>query len=223
MKKISNKEIDYKEIDNKRYNKYCYFFAKRFFDIFFGLLGTIVFAPIYLGVKIAYMCHGDFYPVLFRQARIGKNGKTIRMFKFRSMVPNAEELLDKLLKEDSKIAKEYKENKKLKNDPRITKVGAFIRRTSIDEIPQFINVLCGSMSLIGPRPYLHREIDDMGLYYDDIISVKPGITGYWQVNGRSDESFVNRLKFDLFYIEHYGYSLDYKIFWKTFKALLKGI
>ena len=223
MKESNNKEISYKDIDSRRYSKYCYSFVKRLFDIVFGLLGTILLIPIYICVKIAYICHKDFYPVIFRQARIGKNGKTIRMFKFRSMVPNADDMLKDLLDKNPDMALEYKTNKKLRNDPRITKVGAFIRKTSIDEMPQFLNVLWGSMSLIGPRPYLHREIDDMGLYYDDIIAVKPGITGYWQVNGRSDESFANRLKFDLHYIENYGYKLDFKIFWKTFKALLKGM
>ncbi len=221
MKKTDH-DINYGEIDAKK-NSLFYLIIKRLFDIVFGLLGTILFIPILIFVKIAYVCTGDFYPVIFRQARIGKNGKTIRMFKFRSMVPNADDLLKEILEKDPKMAKEYKENKKLKNDPRITKVGAFIRKASIDETPQFINVLFGSMSLIGPRPYLHREIEDMGMYYDDIITVKPGITGYWQVNGRSDSSFANRLKYDLHYIEKHGIKEDIKIFFKTFRALLKGI
>ena len=223
MKKEVNQELNYSEIDSKNNNICFYSFIKRLFDIVFGLLGTIIFIPIYICVKIAYVCTGDFHPVVFRQARIGKNGKTIRMFKFRSMVPNADEILKEILEKDPKMAKEYKENKKLKNDPRITKVGAFIRKASIDETPQFLNVLFGSMSLIGPRPYLHREIEDMGMYYDDIITVKPGITGYWQVNGRSDSSFANRLKFDLHYIEHHSLKTDCQIFLKTFKAILKGI
>ena len=204
-------------------NGFFYRFVKRFFDIVFGFIGTVLFIPTLIVVKIAYMISGDFHPVIFKQARIGKNGKTIKMYKFRSMVPNADEILKELLAKDKKLAKEYKDNKKLKNDPRITKVGRILRKTSIDETPQFINVLIGNMSLIGPRPYLHREIEDMGLYYDDIITVKPGITGYWQVNGRSDESFANRLKFDLHYIEHHNLKIDAKIFWKTFSALLKGI
>ena len=155
-----------------------YNIIKRLFDIFCALLGIILLIPTYIFVKIAYMVTGDFSKVIFKQKRYGKNGKEFNFYKFRSMVKNADEILYKLMEEDKELAKEYKKNKKLKNDPRITKVGKFIRRTSLDELPQFINVLKGDMSLIGNRPYLPREKEDMGEYFDDVLKTKPGLTGY---------------------------------------------
>lgn len=196
-----------------------YFVIKRLFDIVGGLVGLILLIPISLVIKIASMCNGDFSPIIFAQNRIGKDGKEFKFYKFRSMVPNADEVLFKMLKENKEIAKEYKKNKKLKDDPRITKVGKFIRKYSIDELPQLLNVLKGDMSLIGNRPYLPREKEDMGLYYNDIIKTKPGITGYWQVSGRSDVSFKQRLKLEQYYSLHYGLRMDIKIFFKTFSAV----
>ena len=165
------------------------------------------------------MCNGDFHRIIFVQKRIGKNGKEFDFYKFRSMVPNADEILFKLMEENEEIRKEYQENKKLKEDPRITKVGKFIRRFSIDELPQLINVLKGDMTLIGNRPYLPREKDDMGKYFNDIVKTKPGITGYWQVSGRSDVSFKARLKMEQFYSNNFGFKMDMKIFFKTFGAV----
>jgi undecaprenyl-phosphate galactose phosphotransferase len=137
------------------------------------------------------------------------------------MVPNADEVLKELLK-DPKIKKEYKKNMKLKNDPRITKIGKVIRKTSIDELPQLVNVLKGEMSLIGNRPYLPREIDDMGEYYDEIIKTKPGITGYWQVSGRSKISFEDRCKLESYYSNNLNLLLDIKIFFLTFYVVFKN-
>lgn len=197
-----------------------YFFIKRLFDIVGGLVGLILLIPISLVIKIVSMCNGDFNSIFLVQNRIGKDGKEFKFYKFRSMVMNADEVLFKMLEENKEIAEEYKKNKKLKDDPRITKVGKFIRRTSIDELPQLLNVLKGDMSLIGNRPYLPREKEDMGKYYDDIIKTKPGITGYWQVSGRSDVSFEQRLKLEQYYSLHYGLRMDMKIFFKTFRAVL---
>ena len=135
------------------------------------------------------------------------------------MVENAEELLFKMMEEDPKIKEEYLTNKKLKNDPRITKVGKFLRKTSLDEFPQFINVLKGEMSIVGPRPYLHREIPDMKESYNSIIKVKPGITGMWQVSGRSDTEFEERLKLDEYYVRNWSLWLDIVIILKTIKAV----
>lgn len=219
---LSMASINYEDFEIAK-TRLMYSVIKRFFDIVFGFIGTIILIPIIVIVKIAYMISGDFHPIIFKQARIGKDGKTFRMLKFRTMVPNADELLKEILENDPKLAKEYQVNKKLKNDPRITKLGAFLRKSSIDEFPQFINVLIGNMSLVGPRPYLHREIVDMNGNTPIITSVKPGITGYWQVNGRSDATFENRLKFDLEYIRKHSLRLDAKIFFKTFCALFKGI
>ncbi|MDE5889312.1 MAG: sugar transferase [Bacilli bacterium] len=197
----------------------AYLIIKRLFDIVAGLIGLIVLIPITIIIKIVSMCHGDFNNIFLVQDRIGKDGKEFKFYKFRSMVPNADEVLFKMLEEDKEVAKEYKINKKLKNDPRITKVGHFIRKTSIDELPQLLNVLKGDMSLIGNRPYLPREKEDMGKYYEDIIKTKPGITGYWQVSGRSDVSFKERLKLEQYYSLHYGLRMDIKIFFKTFGAV----
>jgi len=135
------------------------------------------------------------------------------------MVPNADDVLMEMLK-DKKIAAEYNKNKKLKDDPRITKIGKILRKSSLDEIPQFINILKGEMSLVGNRPYLPREKKDMGKYYDDIIKTKPGLTGYWQVSGRSDVSFKNRLKLEQYYSNNYSLKLDIEIILKTIKVVL---
>ena len=197
-----------------------YLIIKRTMDIFFSLIGLIFLLPIAIIVKIIYMCNKDFHPIFFKQKRIGKNGKLFNFYKFRSMVPNADEVLTKLLKEDKEAAKEYKINKKLENDPRITKIGKILRKTSIDELPQLINVLKGDMSLIGNRPYLPREKEDMGDYYNDILKTKPGLTGYWQVSGRSNTTFEERLKLEKYYSNHNSLKLDIKIFFKTFKVVL---
>ena len=207
-------------MDNKnKFSKYIYLFFKRLFDILFGLLGVVFLIPLTIVLKIVYMCSGDFHSIFFAQDRIGKNGKHFKLFKYRSMIPNAEEELELLMKKDKKLRDEYKKNKKLDKDPRITKVGGFIRRFSIDEIPQFINVFIGNMSIVGPRPYLPREQEDMGKYYNDIIKCKPGVTGLWQVSGRSDISFKNRLKLEKQYANECGFIYDTKIFFKTFKAV----
>ncbi|MBO5348482.1 MAG: sugar transferase [Clostridia bacterium] len=199
-----------------------YIFLKRTFDICVGLVGSMLLLPIMLIVKIANLKNGDNDPVLFKQKRIGKNGKEINIYKIRSMIPNAEQVLEKLMKENPKIKEEYEKNKKLENDPRITKVGAFIRKTSLDEFGQFINILKGDMAVVGPRPYLPREKGDMGDYYNDVIQCKPGLTGLWQVEGRSDIGFENRCRLDRFYNKHKGLWFDTKIFLKTFVSVLKS-
>lgn len=207
------------DIDTISIKEALYLTIKRLFDIIVGLIGVIFLIPIMIVIKIISMCNKDFGKIMFTQNRIGKNGKEFKFYKFRSMVPNADEVLFKMLEEDEELAKEYKLNKKLKDDPRITKIGKFIRRYSIDELPQLINVLKGDMSLIGNRPYLPREKEDMGEYYHDIVKTKPGITGYWQVSGRSDVSFKERLKLEQFYSNHCGLRMDIKIFFKTFSAV----
>lgn len=197
-----------------------YLFIKRIIDIVAGLVGLLILIPISLVIKIVSIYNGDYHRIMFVQKRIGKNGKEFEFYKFRSMVPNADELLFKLMEEDEEIRKEYQENKKLKNDPRITKIGKFIRRYSIDELPQLINVLKGDMTLVGNRPYLPREKNDMGKYYNDIIKTKPGITGYWQVSGRNDVSFKARLKMEQYYSNNASLKMDINIFFKTFRAVI---
>ena len=198
--------------------KYFYRFIKRIFDIFCSIIGLILLVPFTILVKIAYILTGDFKSIIYTQDRIGKDGKTIHLFKYRSMVCDADEKLHEVLKDPDK-KKEYEEYKKFDEDPRITKVGKFLRKVSLDEFPQFINVFIGNMSVIGPRPYLPKEKKDMGEYYDSIITVKPGITGLWQVSGRSDITFKERLVIEKRYVEEYGFLLDLKIFFKTFGAV----
>ena len=197
-------------------------FIKRFVDVAVGLLGIITLIPLIGYVKYKYIKAGDNDSIIFSQNRIGKNGKLIKIYKFRSMIPNAEAELEKLMRENPKIKEEYLTNKKLKNDPRITEVGHFLRKTSLDEWPQFINVFKGEMSFIGPRPYLPREKADMGQYYDSIIKLKPGITGMWQANGRSDVEFDYRCKLDDYYYHNWSIWLDFTIIYKTVKSVIYG-
>lgn len=173
--------------------------VKRFIDICAGLAGMCVLIPLTIILYIVKIMDKDKGPLFFSQDRIGKDGKLFKMYKFRTMVVGADEKLEKILREDEEARKEYEKNKKLKNDPRITKIGKFLRSTSLDEFPQFINVLKGDMSLVGPRPYLPREEEDMGYYYYYITKCKPGITGLWQVSGRSELCFDERLELDLEY------------------------
>ena len=197
-------------------------FIKRFIDILAGIVGVITLLPLMVYVKYKYVKSGDYDNILFSQYRIGKNGKLIKIYKFRSMIPNAEKELERLMKEDPKIKEEYLTNKKLKDDPRITPVGHFLRKTSLDEWPQFINVLKGEMSFIGPRPYLPREKEDTGQYYDSIIKLKPGVTGMWQANGRSDVEFSYRCKLDDYYYHNWSIWLDFTIIYKTVKSVVYG-
>lgn len=138
------------------------------------------------------------------------------------MIPNAEKVLEELMAKDPAIREEYETNKKLQHDPRITKAGKFLREKSLDEFPQFINVLKGDMSLIGPRPYLPREVADMGDHYDDIVSVAPGITGMWQTHGRSAVTFEQRLQLDEFYYRNWSLWLDLTLLVKTIQNMFYG-
>lgn len=199
-----------------------YLVIKRIFDILVALIGLIFIIPMALVIKVAYIMQGDFTSIIYTQDRIGKNGKLFKLYKFRSMVPNADEVLFRTLELDKVMAQEYSINKKLKDDPRVTKIGKIIRKLSIDEFPQFINVLLGDMSLIGNRPYLPREQKDMGKYYEDIIKTKPGLTGYWQVSGRSNTTFEERLKLEEEYSTKASLLLDIEIFFKTFIVVLFG-
>ncbi|MBR3263915.1 sugar transferase [Candidatus Saccharibacteria bacterium] len=196
--------------------------VKRLFDIVFSLLGIVFLIPIGIVVKIAYLCTGDTYTIFYTQPRIGRNGRVFKIVKFRSMVPNAEQELVELMAKDEAIAREYAENKKIVDDPRVTKVGRIIRRWSIDEMPQFLNVFWGTMSIVGNRPYLLGEKKEMRKYYDQIVKVKPGITGLWQISGHNDVSFKSRLELEATYAELMCFSLDAHIAWRTIRAMLGG-
>ncbi len=194
---------------------------KRIVDIVGGLVGTTALIPLTIIIYIANIIAKDKGPVFYSQQRIGKDGKIFKMYKYRSMIVGADEILERYLEENEDAKKEYKEYKKLKNDPRVTKIGNFIRKTSLDEFPQFINVLKGDMSLVGPRPYLPREKEDMGKYYTYIIESKPGITGFWQITGRSDITFEDRLKMDYNYNQNKSLKTDMKLLIKTVANVVK--
>ncbi len=199
----------------------AYKFIKRFVDIIAGIVGVILLIPITIVVGIIRIIKRENDgPLFYEQLRIGKNGKQFRMYKFRSMCVNADGKLKDYLENNEEARKEYKKYKKLKNDPRITKVGKVLRATSLDEFPQLINVLKGDMSLVGPRPYLPREREEMGEYYIGITKVKPGITGPWQIKGRSNILFEDRLKMDLEYANKSSLLRDSKILIKTFTKVI---
>ena len=197
-----------------------YNFLKRIFDLIFSLIGLCFFVPFYIIIRIAYLLTGDCHRIIFAQTRIGKHGKPFKMFKFRTMVINADEELKKLLQEP-KYKREWDKFHKISNDPRITKVGHFLRKSSIDEIPQFINVLTNKLSVIGPRPLVPGELEehhgDEKLYW----SVKPGLTGWWAVNGRSLKNYKERLELEYYYINHRSLALDTKIVFMTLATILK--
>ena len=208
--------------DNSKHNYKFYDFIKRSIDIIGSLVGIILLIPTTMAIYIARkILKEDNCSLFYKQARYGKNGKIFKLYKYRSMCKNADEKLTEYLEQNEEARKEYKKYKKLKNDPRITKVGKFLRKTSLDEFPQFINVLKGEMSLVGPRPYLEREREDIGYNYNSIITVKPGITGYWQVNGRNDVDFHDRIYMDTYYIEHRSLIMDIKIIIKTILKIFK--
>lgn len=194
---------------------------KRGIDLVAGIVGCLLLIPITIFVVISNVAFKDNGPIFFIQNRIGKNGKIFKMYKFRTMVVGAEEILQKHINEQTDIGKEYIEHKKIKNDPRITKIGRLLRATSLDEFPQFINVMKGQMSLVGPRPYLPIEKEDMGEYYDYIVQMKPGVTGPWQVAGRNNLEFSDRLELDKEYCDRRGNRRDVRILLKTILKVVR--
>ena len=194
---------------------------KRILDIIGGLCGILILIPLTIGIWIANKLLKDDGPIFYTHERIGQDGKIFKMYKYRSMVVGADEKLKEYLKENEEARKEYKEYKKLKNDPRITKIGKFIRKTSIDEFPQFINVLKGDMSLVGPRPYLPREKEEINGFFKYITSCKPGITGLWQTRGRSNTTFTERLTMDMEYYYNHTLKMDIKLLYKTVENVVK--
>lgn len=212
------------ELIKSKANYYCpsipVKFIYRLIDIVIGLIGSILTVFLCIIVKVTYMKNHDHDPIIFTQERIGLNGKLFKMYKIRSMVPNADQILFDLMERDESIREEYEENKKLANDPRITKIGHKIRRASLDEFPQFFNVLLGNMTLVGPRPYLPREKKDMGDTYNTIIQCKPAITGPWQVGGRSEINFEDRCQIDVYYVKNKTIKRDIKIFIRTITSVI---
>ena len=199
--------------------KYLYFGVKRLFDILIALIGCLFLLPVILIVKISYLLHKDFDSIFFRQKRIGKNGNEFNLYKFRSMVPNADEVLKELLK-DPKYKEEWNLNQKFEHDPRITSMGNILRKTSLDELPQFINILIGDMSLIGPRPLVPGELDSHNGNHELYESVRPGISGWWAANGRSATTYERRLELEYYYVQHCSLILDIRCVFRTIKAVI---
>lgn len=197
--------------------KKAYLFLKRSIDIVFSLIGLIILFPIFLIVAMLIKWEDRGGPVFFAQTRIGKNEKEFTMYKFRSMVSNAEELLETLLDKNETTGAMFK----MKEDPRVTRIGKFIRKTSIDELPQLINVLIGNMSLVGPRPPLKREVEIYTPYQKQRLIVTPGCTGLWQVSGRSNIGFEDMVELDLQYIIDRSTGKDISIIIRTVLLLFK--
>lgn len=195
-----------------------YFILKRVVDIIFSIAGLICFILLFFIIKIVYVLNGDKDPIIYKHIRVGKNGKLFNMYKFRTMEIGADKDIDGLFK-DSKIKKEWEDKQKLQDDPRITKAGKFFRNHSLDEIPQFINVLKGDMSIIGPRPLVEGELQSKGgsILYE---AIKPGITGWWACNGRSEVSYEKRLELEYYYIKHCSLYLDVVCFFKTIYVMI---
>lgn len=198
----------------KRY----YWIGRRAQDIFFSLLALIVLAvPMAIVVLIIWIDSPGASPI-FSQDRVGRNGKIFKFYKFRSMVPNAEAKLKEVLDQNEMDGPVFK----MKNDPRITRVGHFIRKTSIDELPQLINILKGDMSIVGPRPALPREVEQYTDYERQRLFVTPGLTCYWQIQpNRNELSFDEWMELDLQYIRDRSFWVDWKIIWKTIGAVLR--
>ncbi|MBD2395344.1 sugar transferase [Cyanobacterium aponinum UTEX 3222] len=194
-------------------------FYKRTFDIVFSASVLILFSPLYaiLAILVALSSPG---PIFYAQERVGKNYRHFKCIKFRTMVVNADQVLEKMLAECPEKRREFEENFKLKEDPRITWIGKFLRLTSLDEFPQFWNVLMGDMSVVGPRPLVPDELHKYGSKMERVLTVKPGITGLWQVSGRNDIPYPQRVLIDVYYVNHHNWLLDLWIIIKTIGVVL---
>lgn len=196
-------------------------FFKRAFDLSVATLGTIAISPILLGIAIAIKATSPG-PAFYAHRRIGKNGVHFNCYKFRSMVIDSDKRLKEYLEEDPKAAKEWEESHKLKHDPRVTKIGSFLRKTSLDELPQLFNVIRGQMSLVGPRPIVDDEVIKYDVFFSDYTMVRPGMTGLWQTSGRSDTSYSRRVRLDAWYVRNWNIWLDISLLVKTVRVVLSS-
>lgn len=199
--------------------KYIYQFLKRVIDILGSILGLLILSPLLLTIALLIKREEKNGPVFFSQIRIGKNGEKFRMYKFRSMCVDAEVKLNSLLKYNEVDGAMFK----IKDDPRVTKIGKFIRKTSIDELPQLLNVLKGDMSLVGPRPPLLREVEKYNTYDMQRLLIKPGCTGIWQISGRNNVGFNEMVEMDIGYIKNLSILNDIKIILKTVWIMIKPV
>ncbi len=216
---VSNQRVEYTSFQSLENTSKLYAITKRTIDIVGAIIGLVLTSPLFLIISIFYLFGDSKGPIFFKQVRVGKNGKRFYIYKFRSMIVNAEEKL----KADKELYEKYlRNNYKLEphEDPRITKLGRFLRKTSLDEIPQLINVLKGEMSLVGPRPVVVEELREYGNRVNEFLSVKPGITGYWAVSGRSSVDYPERVDLELFYVYNQSLLFDLKIIIKTVITVL---
>lgn len=201
-----------------------YLIIKRIFDIIFAIIGIILMIPITAVLwLIRLLLHENDGPMFYDHMRYGKNGKMFKIYKFRSMCMNADRVLEEYLEKNPKAKKEFDKTHKLQDDPRVTKLGDILRKTSLDELPQMFNILKGQLSFVGPRPVVDGELQK---FYNEeeqkkFLSVTPGLTGYWQINGRSNTSYEERKKLELYYVDHQSLWLDFKILIKTFMVVLQ--
>ncbi|MEG2172945.1 MAG: undecaprenyl-phosphate galactose phosphotransferase WbaP [Desulfovibrionaceae bacterium] len=202
-------------LDNRRL---C---VKRLSDIVLSLLGSLITVPLGGIIALCIRCDSSG-PVLYTQKRIGQHGKTITVYKFRTMVANADAVLHEYLAHNPDLADEWKTDRKLRQDPRLTKVGRFLRKTSLDELPQLWNVLTGSMSLVGPRPIVEAEIKNYGPIFEEYCMVKPGITGMWQISGRNNTSYEERVRLDHYYVSNWSVWMDLWILARTVPVVIMG-
>lgn len=203
--------------NNEKIKNKPYIYVKRGIDVILSTIALVVLSPLFLILAILIKLDSKG-PVFFLHTRIGKNGKNIKIYKFRTMVTNAEELIKEFTPEQMK---EYKENYKLTNDPRITKIGKFLRKTSLDELPQLINIIKGDLSIIGPRPVVKDELEKYGENMAKFLSVTPGLTGNWAANGRNNTTYEERMKLELEYVDNISFKTDVKIFFQTIFAVIK--
>ncbi|WP_301667819.1 sugar transferase [Lactiplantibacillus plantarum] len=216
--KLKEREIRLITIDaGHQHHRYGYRFIKRVFDFVASLLGLIILSPLFLIIAIAIKVEDPKGAVFYSQTRLGRGEVPFKMYKFRSMVSNADELLEKLLKDNEIDGAMFK----MQDDPRVTKIGRFIRKYSIDELPQLLNVLQGSMSLVGPRPPLPREVEEYSDYDKQRLAVKPGCTGLWQATVRNSVGFDEMVKLDLTYISKRSVAFDVYILFKTVVIMFK--
>jgi lipopolysaccharide/colanic/teichoic acid biosynthesis glycosyltransferase len=194
-------------------------FAKRLFDVIFSLSVLILFLPIYL-ILVLLIALSSPGPIFYVQERVGKDYKAFGCIKFRTMVKNADEILDDIMATSPQLRNEFEDNFKLKQDPRITAIGKFLRLTSLDEFPQFWNVLKGDMSVVGPRPLVPEELPKYGHHMDKVLTIRPGLTGLWQVSGRNDIPYERRVQIDIYYVNFRSFWLDLWVIVKTLGVII---
>ncbi len=203
----------------KKYNGGSDTFLKSLFDRLFAFFALIFFSPFLILISLVILIT-DGGPIFFGHKRIGRDGKEFNCLKFRTMARDAEERLAKILESDAEARAQWEAQQKLDDDPRITTVGEFFRKTSLDELPQFWNVLVGDMAIVGPRPVVAAEASHYGEHFSDYLSVKPGITGYWQVSGRSNTTYAERVQMDVEYVNNRSFGRDIEIILKTIKVMI---